>query len=251
MRRDRIPRKPFRPAACIKADVHDQRSRLLTLPPFHAFGSPILPSSIRQGIPTYIMRRYAEALFLHSIAQHSITETYVAPPVLMGLPKSALATCERLSSLRTIWIGGASVKFAQQQPLYDLLHEDACIRSVWGMTEAGWITCVQDRTRREDDSVGQPLDGFNIRHVSSPSETLSSFPKPTPASYLPETFAFRKLTRTPQHRQRPRPAHPRRPCLRRAASPRTAPPPLVHLQPLRHRRRLHAQQDRDALAPHR
>ncbi|GME26541.1 amp-binding enzyme [Neofusicoccum parvum] len=63
------------------------RSRLLTLPPFHAFGSPVLPSSIRQGIPTYIMRRYAEAPFLNSIAQYAITETYIPPPVLMGLPK--------------------------------------------------------------------------------------------------------------------------------------------------------------------
>lgn len=151
-----------------------QRSRLLTLPPFHAFGSPILPSSIRQGIPTYIMRRYAETPFLDSIARYSITETYVPPPVLMALPKSPLATRDGLSSLRSIWMGGASVKFAQQKPLYDLLHEDACIRSVWGMTEAGWITCVQDRTRRGDDSVGQPLDGFDIRIIDTDGNPITA-----------------------------------------------------------------------------
>ncbi|GME65604.1 AMP-binding domain protein [Neofusicoccum parvum] len=150
------------------------RSRLLTLPPFHAFGSPVLPSSIRQGIPTYIMRRYAEAPFLNSIAQYAITETYIPPPVLMGLPKSALATREGLSSLRSIWTGGASVKFAQQEPLYDLLHEDACIRTVWGMTESGWITCVQDRTRRQDDSAGQLLPGFDIRIVDPAGETIDA-----------------------------------------------------------------------------
>lgn len=111
------------------------------------------------------MRRYAETPFLDSITRYGITETYVPPPVLMALPKSPLATRDGLSSLRSIWMGGASVKFAQQKPLYDLLHEDACIRSVWGMTEAGWITCVQGRTRRGDDSVGQPLDGFDIRYV--------------------------------------------------------------------------------------
>ncbi|OMP89056.1 putative 4-coumarate--CoA ligase 2 [Diplodia seriata] len=150
------------------------RSRLLTLPPFHAFGSPILPSTIRQGIPTYIMRRYAEAPFLDAIAQYRVSETYVPPPVLMALPKSALATREGLNSLRSIWMGGASVKFAQQKPLYDLLHEDACIRGVWGMTESGWITCVQDRTRREDDSVGQPVEGFEIRIVDDDGEPITA-----------------------------------------------------------------------------
>ncbi|KAH7053306.1 AMP-binding enzyme [Macrophomina phaseolina] len=173
-------------AQCTATDY--PRSRLLTLPPFHAFGSPILPSSIRQGIPTYIMRRYAENPFLNSIAQYGVTETYVPPPVLMALPKSPLATRERLRSIRSIWMGGASVKFAQQKPLYDLLHEDACIRSVWGMTESGWITCVQDRTRREDDSVGQPLEGFEIRIVDAsgnpttadnvPGEILVRVPHP-------------------------------------------------------------------------
>ncbi|KAK0637854.1 Acyl-CoA ligase azaF [Lasiodiplodia hormozganensis] len=156
---------------CVETDY--PRSRLLTLPPFHAFGSPILPSSIRQGIPTYIMRRYAEAPFLNAIAQYGISETYVPPPVLMALPKSELATREGLNSLRSIWMGGASVKFAQQKPLYDLLHEDACIRGVWGMTESGWITCVQDRTRREDDSVGQPLEGFEIRIVDEDGEPIT------------------------------------------------------------------------------
>lgn len=124
------------------------------------------------------MRRYAEGPFLNAISQYGISETYVPPPVLMALPKSALATREGLNSLRSIWMGGASVKFAQQKPLYDLLHEDACIRGVWGMTESGWITCVQDRTRREDDSVGQPLEGFEIRYEFSTFSARVFFSKP-------------------------------------------------------------------------
>ncbi|KAL1618749.1 hypothetical protein SLS56_010440 [Neofusicoccum ribis] len=126
------------------------------------------------------MRRYAEAPFLNSIAQYAITETYIPPPVLMGLPKSALATREGLSSLRSIWTGGASVKFAQQEPLYDLLHEDACIRTVWGMTESGWITIV--------DPAGETIDADNVSgellarcphpllsYISNPAATADAF----------------------------------------------------------------------------
>ncbi|KAF2143094.1 uncharacterized protein K452DRAFT_248860 [Aplosporella prunicola CBS 121167] len=147
-----------------------KQSRLLALPPFHAFASPILPSSIHAGIPTYIMRRFAEAPFLTSISLYDISEIYVPPPVLMRMHKSEFATKEGLRSLRSIWMGGASVKYSQQKPLYDMLHPDAVIRQVWGMTEAGWVTTVHDTVRREDDSVGQPVEGFELTIVNTETD---------------------------------------------------------------------------------
>ncbi|KAK7628899.1 hypothetical protein BKA81DRAFT_380451 [Phyllosticta paracitricarpa] len=140
-------------------------TRLFMLAPFHAFGSPIVPASIRQGTRTYIMRRYTEPQFIESIYRFGVTETYIAPPILLSLSSSPQTRAGHLKSLRSIWVGGASVKYAQQKPLYDFLDEAASIRSVWGMTEAGWITCARDKSRRCDDSVGQCLDGFELTLV--------------------------------------------------------------------------------------
>ncbi|KAK8247645.1 amp dependent CoA ligase [Phyllosticta capitalensis] len=146
--------------------------RLFMLAPFHAFGSPIVPASIRQGIRTYIMHRYNESDFIDCVRRHKISETYIAPPILVSLPVSPQAKTGDLRSLRNIWVGGASVKYAQQKSLYHCLHEEACIRSVWGMTEVGWITCVRDESRRNDDSVGQCLSGFQLTLIDSTGNTI-------------------------------------------------------------------------------
>ncbi|KAK7531464.1 4-coumarate-CoA ligase [Phyllosticta citribraziliensis] len=142
-----------------------ETTRLFMLAPFHAFGSPIVPASIRQGIRTYIMRRYIESQFIDSIYRFGVTETYIAPPILLSLPASPQTRAGHLRSLRSIWVGGASVKYAQQKPLYKYLDDSARIRAVWGLTEAGWLTSVRDERRRLDDSVGQRLDGFDLTLV--------------------------------------------------------------------------------------
>ena len=125
------------------------------------FGSPVIPSSIRSGISTYLLRRYDESAFIHAITKYQISETYVAPPILRGLSKSPLSTKESLASLRDIYTGGAAIHEAQLKPLYDVMPADAVVRRVWGLTEAGWVTTLQAE-RSIDDSVGLPLPGYDL-----------------------------------------------------------------------------------------
>jgi acyl-CoA synthetase (AMP-forming)/AMP-acid ligase II len=142
--------------------------RLTALPPFHVFATPIVPSAIRQGIPTYIMRRFEMRAFLECIQRFEITETYLPPPVLVGIPLSPFCSKEALRSLRQIWFGGASLRYGNQVPLYGLLHPDAKIQPVWGMTEAGWITAGTWPEKHQDDSAGRALPTFQVKYATPP-----------------------------------------------------------------------------------
>jgi acyl-coenzyme A synthetase/AMP-(fatty) acid ligase len=140
-----------------------QSKRLTALPPFHVFATPIIPSSIREGITTYVMRRFDMQAFVDTVERFDITETYLPPPCLVGLPQMPFATKQALQSLRQIWFGGAGLKYGNQLPLYALLHPEAKIQAVWGMTEAGWITSARWDERTADDSVGRSLPGFEVK----------------------------------------------------------------------------------------
>jgi acyl-CoA synthetase (AMP-forming)/AMP-acid ligase II len=137
--------------------------RLAALPPFHVFATPICPSSVREGVVTYVMRRFEMRSFLSYIEQFQISETYLAPPVLVGMPLSPFSTQESLKSLRQIWFGGASLHYRNQLPLYELLHPNAKIQPVWGMTEAGWITAGIWPDKCADDSAGRILSNFEVK----------------------------------------------------------------------------------------
>lgn len=137
--------------------------RLTALPPFHVFATPIIPSSIREGITTYVMRRFDMQGFVTTVESFGISETYLPPPCLVGLPQMPFATKQALDSLRQIWFGGANLKYGNQLPLYALLHAEAKVQPVWGMTEAGWITAGRWQEKNEDDSVGRILPCFEAK----------------------------------------------------------------------------------------
>ena len=70
-----------------------------------------------------------------------------------------------LKSLRRIWCAGALLSPSMSKAMYDLLHEDAIISQVWGMTEFGRITSSERGERDEDGSVGRLLPNVEARHV--------------------------------------------------------------------------------------
>ncbi|OCL05746.1 amp dependent CoA ligase [Glonium stellatum] len=147
---------------------------LLCLPQFHVFASPIAPASVRQGHPTYVMRRYHPSHFIKCIVNFQITETYMAPPVLIGLPQSPLCTKDAMRSIRQIWMGGAGVKYVNMLPMYERLAPEARIMQVWGMTEVGWVTTFPFPELSRDDSVGRVLDGFKVQIIDDSDNIIGA-----------------------------------------------------------------------------
>jgi acyl-CoA synthetase (AMP-forming)/AMP-acid ligase II len=161
--------------------------RLIALPPFHVFATPIVPASIRQGIPTYIMPRCVLKSYVTAIKDFQISELFAPPPVVEPMAQSAklaqspicideaqctkeglcanctegaLCTAENLKSVRQLWFGGDSMSYGPENPLFGVFHEDARIQPVYGMTEVGWITSGEWPERHTDDSVGRLLPMF-------------------------------------------------------------------------------------------
>ena len=152
--------------------------RLLYLPFFHAFAGPLSNiAPLRERIPTYVMRRYDQELFLDSVRRHDITESHMVNPIalaLLTLPREQQA---RLVSLRLVWTAGAPLGSDLQSRLARVLHHKARVVQVLGMTEFGWATTFHHPERDLSGSCGRlmpnveaMLKDFNGKEISAEDE---------------------------------------------------------------------------------
>jgi len=140
-------------------------SRLIAIPQFHAFAAPLVHTSpIRSGITTYIMRRFRLGEFARYIHRHNITETAVVPPMISSLVGGKIPPA-MLQSLRTIRCAGSPLYDSTRDAMYKLLHADAVISQVWGMTELGWISSFEWPEKDTSGSVGKLLPLMEARYV--------------------------------------------------------------------------------------
>ena len=130
-------------------------SRLLCLPLFHAFAGPISHMSpLREGVTTYIMKRYDQEQFLEYIGRYQVTETLVVTPIVQGLLTLPQSRFESLASLRYLWAAGAPLDKTHQHEFNERLHPDAVFTQLWGLTEYGWITAFK-YPEKDAGSVGR------------------------------------------------------------------------------------------------
>lgn len=142
--------------------------RLLSVPFFHAFGSPLgNVGALRDGVPTYIMPRFSEPDFVNAVERYEITETALVPPVILNL----LAHCtdrlkRQLQSVRIIWCGGAPLDpQTQEKANTKVLRSHGHIAQVWGLTECGWLTTFSYPEKDTTGAVGRLLPGYRSRSV--------------------------------------------------------------------------------------
>jgi 4-coumarate--CoA ligase len=109
------------------------------------------------------MPRYDRKVFIDTVEKYQVTEVLLVPPMVLSLPLAPKCIRSALASLRQIFCGGAAVPYHVQKKLYDVLHPDARINQVFGMTECGWVCASQYPERDETSSVGRPLGGFFVK----------------------------------------------------------------------------------------
>jgi acyl-CoA synthetase (AMP-forming)/AMP-acid ligase II len=147
-------------------------SRLISLPLFHSFGASFVQiAAFHYGEPTYIMRRFSAEGFIHMLGQSKITETAVVPAMVASIVKQQILP-DVLRSLRRIWCAGSSLCPRLSKAMYELLHGDAVVSQVWGMTEFGRITS-SEWLEKDDGSVGKLLPNTEARHVTFCGEPCS------------------------------------------------------------------------------
>ena len=134
---------------------------------FHAFTSPLANiSALRYGVKTFIMPRFKEYLFLHTISSFGITETAVVPPILVKFLLQPIdARRESLRPLRLVWCAGAPLhQELQRRVAGDLLFLDARVVQVYGLTECGWASTFKYPESDDTGSVGRLLPGFEAKY---------------------------------------------------------------------------------------
>ncbi|GCB23709.1 4-coumarate--CoA ligase-like 7 [Aspergillus awamori] len=149
-------------------------TRLISLPIFHLFSSlwtHLFP--IRYGEPLYLLREFQLPVFLSTVHQYQITETYLVPAMvhMLNQAPATLDVKNRLSSLRYIGVAGAPIDRDSMSAFQDMLHPDACAGQVWGMTECGVVfqQCYPTNGRSGQGdlgSIGPVTAGCEARLVS-------------------------------------------------------------------------------------
>ncbi|KAI5250151.1 acetyl-CoA synthetase-like protein [Aureobasidium subglaciale] len=150
-----------------------QVSQLICLPLFHAFGASFVQiSAFRHGTRTYIMRRFDSEVFTSMVDRYNITDIAAVPALLANIVKQKISPLV-IGSLRRVWCAGAPLSSALRDAMYGLLHEEAIISQVWGLTEFGRITSSGWDTKDRSGSVGSLLSNVEARVVDEQGSEIS------------------------------------------------------------------------------
>jgi 4-coumarate--CoA ligase len=142
-------------------------TRLISLPLFHSFGASFVQiSAFYYGEPTYIMHKFDAEDFGGLLCRFKITEIAVVPTMLASMVNQRTSPLV-LKTLRSIWCAGLPLSAELSKAMYELLHEEAIICQVWGMTEFGRITSSDSSNRDDDGSVGRLLPNAEARYFSA------------------------------------------------------------------------------------
>lgn len=137
-------------------------SRLICIPAFHAFAVPLLTGcAIREQQTAYIMRRFDIAAFLESTRRFQVTEIPLVPTMLIAMLTSPRTAKKDLQSLRSVYVAGSPLRSSTQMDFQSLLHPDALVTQVWGMTETGWATMFFWPESDDTGSVGRLIPSMN------------------------------------------------------------------------------------------
>ncbi|KAL8849292.1 MAG: hypothetical protein Q9221_005702 [Calogaya cf. arnoldii] len=137
-------------------------SRLICIPAFHAFAAPLLTGcAIREQQTAYIVRRFDIGTFLGSMRQFQVTEIPLVPTILIAILNSPRTTKEDLQSLRSVYVAGSPLRSSTQREFQSVLHPDALVTQVWGMTETGWATMFSWPESDDTGSVGRLIPSMS------------------------------------------------------------------------------------------
>jgi 4-coumarate--CoA ligase len=150
--------------------------RLLVLPFFHVASTPTtMLSPLRQGVTTYVMRRFELEPYFQNIGRYTITEILVVPPIAITIIMSPLREKYSLKSVKYAICGAAPLDKGPQARLQALLAPDAPFTQVWGMTETSCISSHIPWPEHDmTGSVGKFLKNLDVKLVDDEGKDISA-----------------------------------------------------------------------------
>lgn len=111
----------------------------------------------------YIMRKYDTDHFINALTLYQTTETTMVNPIVCKLLQLREKAGPALSSLRRITTGGVRLPPETREKFQQLLHPDATLRQVFGMTEIGWAISLLYPECDNTGAAGRLLPGVEAR----------------------------------------------------------------------------------------
>lgn len=108
----------------------------MCMPMFHVAVAPCTHwSPLRNGVQTFVMRRFELETWLSCVQKHKITDLASVPPMIINVIMSEKTKNYDLSSVKNATCGAAPLEKGPQARFKKLLADDAVFTQVWGMTE--------------------------------------------------------------------------------------------------------------------
>ncbi|MGM7668037.1 class I adenylate-forming enzyme family protein [Microbacterium sp. A93] len=138
--------------------------RILVAGPLPYIGRALAFSALYRGAPIHILGKFEPVDVLEAIQQHRITATSMVPTMIYMIEELIESEQYDLSSLRTVWYGGAPISPGRLSRLLEIFGP--IFVESYGQTEAPSIAFLD----REDhvpgsprlSSVGRPAIGMEI-----------------------------------------------------------------------------------------
>ncbi|CAD6583391.1 MAG: hypothetical protein TREMPRED_003539 [Tremellales sp. Tagirdzhanova-0007] len=145
--------------------------RFFCTPLQHAFCFPeAIFNSLRLGLTTVIGKRFDDT-FAEIVEKHSITEIFVAPPILLRLANQPHLH-PLLQSVHAIFFAGCPLTHALRLRTLAMFSKPPRIVPVYGMTEGGWFAMFRYPEEDETGSAGRVIPGYELKVCATDTMVL-------------------------------------------------------------------------------
>ncbi|KAI4213245.1 MAG: hypothetical protein LQ351_004191 [Letrouitia transgressa] len=97
----------------------------------------------------------------------------MVPTMMIAIMLSPLMKREQLQSARSVIVGGSPLRSSTQADFQALLHPEARVTQVWGMTETGWTTIFSWPEADNTGSVGRLTPGLTSKLVAEDGSIIT------------------------------------------------------------------------------
>ena len=135
------------------------------LPFYHIYGMVcILCICFYQGAPLVVLPKFEPALFLSSLKKYSVTDTFLAPPLVLFLAKHPIVDDYKISTLRHITCSAAPLDGELSRQAMNRLGT-RILRQGYGCTELSPVCHLNPRDVDNLDTIGVPIQNTQVKIV--------------------------------------------------------------------------------------
>lgn len=121
-------------------------------------------SALKDGTPTYIMRRFILEKFLDHIQTYGVTDLRIVPPIALAIINSPISQKSCFRTIKIATCGAAPLDKSQQSMLLNKLPAGIPCTQAYGMTEISSLGALVPYPEDDDTgSIGRLIPGLEAK----------------------------------------------------------------------------------------